>query len=415
MEVQGLISAIASPASPSALENVLGPLGVNLSLVSSAIQMAGMVAMAFLFSILGGAVKRVYFRIWTRAFLAMAVALVALEGAFHFPPGRWGLECIYYLGEYGFAYWLFLGFTAYSKREENIPPISRLGMAGAVLLACTLASLPGDFTVRYPIHALLLATGLAVSLPQAWRLRLHQEAAQVRFLATLAVGLLALNYFAHGAFMLWLQKTGATAGTGYSAYQSIGDLFFEVLVAFSLVILATVDVRRSLEAANQIMQGERDRLAMEAQTDPLTGCFNRRALDELQGRIGQRSGLVVVLDLDKLKPINDTLGHEAGDAAIQFAAQCFKALLRTHDHLFRTGGDEFVVVAFNLPLQLAERRFERLRETLRSYRLEGGEPCPLSASYGFAEFNEAQPLELALTLGDYAMYARKRARGAARE
>lgn len=345
----------------------------------------------------------------------MALALVALRASFHLPALRWGLESLYYLGEYGFAYLLYSGLLAYSSRDEKVMAVPKGWLAAGLLLAGLLASRSGDFTGRFPVHAVIFSLTLAASLPRVARLRLPPEGLQVRRLAALFIGALALNFFLNGAFTLLLDRADALAATSYSAYQCIVDLGFEVLVAFSLVALATVDVRRSLEAANQIMQGERDRAAMLAQTDALTGCFNRRALDELQGRIGQRSGLVVVLDLDKLKPINDTLGHEAGDAAIRFAAQCFKTLLRTHDHLFRTGGDEFVLVAFNLPLQLAERRLEKLLESLRTYRLENGEPYPLSASYGFAEFHQSQSLELAITLGDYAMYARKKARGLARE
>jgi diguanylate cyclase (GGDEF)-like protein len=236
----------------------------------------------------------------------------------------------------------------------------------------------------------------------------------VRAFAALALLGLALDFAFQGVFSLWLALRGHGTVTAYSAYHSILDLGSEVLLAFSLVSLATVDVRRSLEAANQIMQGERDRLAMLAHTDALTECFNRRALDELMGRVGQRTGLVAVLDLNKLKPINDTLGHAAGDSAIRFTAQALKGLLRTHDHLFRTGGDEFVLVAFNLPPTEAERRFEKLGRTLAGYHREDGNPHPLSISFGLAEFGLARPLESSLAQADAAMYAQKQARGMAR-
>lgn len=95
---------------------------------------------------------------------------------------------------------------------------------------------------------------------------------------------------------------------------------------------------------------DRAQLEFQALTDPLTGVWNRRALErDLQRELAraQRSGrqvTVVVLDLDGLKHINDTLGHAAGDAAILDLAASFTRELRAVDSIYRIGGDEFVVM-----------------------------------------------------------------------
>ena len=92
-------------------------------------------------------------------------------------------------------------------------------------------------------------------------------------------------------------------------------------------------------------------LRLEARTDPLTGCANRRALDEdLAPALAsaRRWGLdlaVVALDLDGLKSINDTYGHAAGDAALLALVACLKSVERDTDTLYRVGGDEFVLMA----------------------------------------------------------------------
>ncbi|HUY62892.1 MAG TPA: GGDEF domain-containing protein, partial [Acidimicrobiales bacterium] len=92
-------------------------------------------------------------------------------------------------------------------------------------------------------------------------------------------------------------------------------------------------------------------LRSAARSDPLTGCANRRALEEDLTRAvagARRSHLdvaVAVVDLDGLKQINDTDGHAAGDAALVALVASMRRALREADTLYRTGGDEFVVVA----------------------------------------------------------------------
>jgi trimeric autotransporter adhesin len=92
-------------------------------------------------------------------------------------------------------------------------------------------------------------------------------------------------------------------------------------------------------------------LRVQARTDPLTGCANRLALNEdltHAANSATRSGLDLALaavDLDGLKRINDTRGHKAGDAALQALVARLRSALRDADTLYRTGGDEFVVVA----------------------------------------------------------------------
>ena len=92
-------------------------------------------------------------------------------------------------------------------------------------------------------------------------------------------------------------------------------------------------------------------LRAAARHDPLTGCANRRALDEDLPRAlasAERSKLdlaVAVVDLDGLKQINDAEGHAAGDAALRSLVDALRRALREADTLYRAGGDEFVVVA----------------------------------------------------------------------
>src|SRR5258705_12396420 len=128
-------------------------------------------------------------------------------------------------------------------------------------------------------------------------------------------------------------------------------------------------VRREVELANSKLVEARDRLELLAQMDPLTEALNRHAFHSLlscpeRGKEAGTSGCVVVIDIDNLKPINDTLGHSAGDKAIRAVARAMRSLIRADDMLFRWGGDEFLVLLFKLPVNEASRRMMSLNDVL---------------------------------------------------
>jgi len=114
------------------------------------------------------------------------------------------------------------------------------------------------------------------------------------------------------------------------------------------------DLLRALSLAARRAEEDRrqaERLELRAATDPLTGLLNRRGWDRLvaieEDRC-QRHGLsaeIVVVDLDGLKRVNDTHGHEAGDGVIMRAATYIFSAVRVHDAVARLGGDEFGVLA----------------------------------------------------------------------
>ncbi len=89
------------------------------------------------------------------------------------------------------------------------------------------------------------------------------------------------------------------------------------------------------------MQRELER---QASTDPLTGLANRRAfLDALEARLRNEPGVLVFLDLDNLKPLNDQHGHEAGDVALRAVARLLRSTAAPGDVAARFGGDEFIL------------------------------------------------------------------------
>lgn len=167
---------------------------------------------------------------------------------------------------------------------------------------------------------------------------------------------------------------------------------------------------------------QRELLKALAQTDALTGLANFRALDvrmEEEFKRAQRYQYpvsVVTLDLDHLKSINDTMGHDAGNRAIFMLAAHLRSNLREVDFAARFGGDEFVVI---LPHQTASEAAifaERIRAGLHLLKLqrEDGNPqvLGLTMSVGVADYSPAAPKESAeelLKAADSALYEAKRA------
>jgi diguanylate cyclase (GGDEF)-like protein len=203
------------------------------------------------------------------------------------------------------------------------------------------------------------------------------------------------------------------------AIQCAGALLITLLaILFGTVMVRMRNVRRELETTNRKLLQARDQLELLVQMDPLTEALNRHAFHSLLRRpeSGQdvvTSGSVAVLDIDNLKPINDTMGHTAGDKAIRAVARATRSLVRADDMLFRWGGDEFLVLMFKLPQAEASRRMEKLNKILEE-NCESwiGMRLTVTVSFGVAGFNSLTDLGQAIEQADQAMYAqRNRVRG----
>lgn len=159
-----------------------------------------------------------------------------------------------------------------------------------------------------------------------------------------------------------------------------------------------------------------ERTRVEARIDPLTGLRNRRWADEaLRSEIGraERSGLplaVLSLDLDGLKPLNDTFGHATGDAVLRHVSRLIQGLMRRSDVASRIGGDEFLIMLPATDRDGAERLAERILERLEEDPpIHDGLPLTVGASIGSAVWVPGWDAERLIAAADTAMYDDKRA------
>ncbi|MET3803060.1 diguanylate cyclase (GGDEF)-like protein [Nakamurella sp. UYEF19] len=154
-----------------------------------------------------------------------------------------------------------------------------------------------------------------------------------------------------------------------------------------------------------------ERSATSAETDALTGLFNRRGWDRLLAaeearyrRFGH-TGSVIIMDLDSLKLVNDRDGHHSGDAHIRQAARAIVETTRDSDIVARLGGDEFGILAANANSRQAQHLVDRLSAQLTRVGTPG--------SIGHAPYTIISGFPGAWQNADAAMYEQKRLRRAA--
>jgi diguanylate cyclase (GGDEF)-like protein/PAS domain S-box-containing protein len=160
----------------------------------------------------------------------------------------------------------------------------------------------------------------------------------------------------------------------------------------------------------------REKLLNLSHMDELTGLSNRRGFQFLayqQIKLANRSGkglVLIFLDLDNMKWINDTLGHKAGDRALRETADVLRETMRKSDIIARIGGDEFVVLAIEAHADSEAIMLERLKRNLDRVNAPAGRDYELSFSYGTAYYNPDAPtsLEALLAEADELMYRAKR-------
>ncbi|HNQ03486.1 MAG TPA: EAL domain-containing protein [Thiobacillaceae bacterium] len=160
----------------------------------------------------------------------------------------------------------------------------------------------------------------------------------------------------------------------------------------------------------------------QARRDALTGAYNRRAFDEHWREAARDRRLdnvaLLLFDCDHFKAINDTYGHNVGDAVIQAIARCLQQALRVDDRLYRIGGDEFATVLIDTDVRHSQTVAERCLEHILSHDFrQNGLSEPVTISIGVAiaqdipETRERISLSELQKRADLAMYTAKRPGG----
>ena len=225
-----------------------------------------------------------------------------------------------------------------------------------------------------------------------------------------------------GQYVLHPIFSGETS-YGYLICKINKNKFADFAIYLKILINA---ICSSLEYTNRLMETERltnkytelkednTSLTKQSKTDELTGVLNRRGYYEFGQRTldiiqeMEHAGIVFFADMDNLKKINDTYGHDAGDEAIKLLAEVFKSVFRNNDVIGRLGGDEFGIVAPGMIIEhvplIRKKIDEACKNESKKYKL----PYTLSVSVGYASLEKSSLLKQLMTEADEMLYKEKR-------
>ncbi len=259
-----------------------------------------------------------------------------------------------------------------------------------------------------------LALGLAITLarPHGHVLRLATTddpgAIMLRRLGPLAVGLPLL--------LGWMRLAAGDAGV-FTDRVGTWWLTAATIVCFVALIWR---VASRLSAADGDRRALQEQLVRLAAYDGLTDLFNRHRFDQelarallIMRRYG-RPASVLIIDLDRMKAVNDELGHRVGDQILRAVADVLRREVRASDVAGRMGGDEFAVLLPETSPEGASLLAERIVREIRACRIardDGGDAAWTTVSIGVAALDADETAARALTNADAAMYEAKRAGG----
>jgi diguanylate cyclase (GGDEF)-like protein len=309
----------------------------------------------------------------------------------------WQMGLTWALVIFAFAYGgLIVALRPY-RRWAVFETSMATALLDSVVIAAFIASTGGD---RSPYYLLYYLSLTAIGM----RFELRQVVAMS--------GLYAASY---AVVFLWSWDP---------AMDAFGQLFLRSaymgLVAVSVGHLAREETSRSLqvEAFEKLHEENRKLMSKrekEARIDRLTGLTNRASLEKdahkALRRVRSTGGYLSVLfcDMDRLKAINDELGHDAGDRVLRQAGTLIRRALRSQDLVGRYGGDEFVVVLPNLTRETAFERADHLIAGFKQINEMLPEDLHVGLSVGIATYPfDAEDYPTLVKLADQAMYLAKR-------
>lgn len=225
--------------------------------------------------------------------------------------------------------------------------------------------------------------------------------AQPLVLATVAT-LIVIGITQTLSYVVW----GGMEG-GYDIWIVIMGVVIPACTCFPITLILLRQRRQLHETILRLEETQRQ-LHETASRDMMTGLLHRQAFKHAVRE--DSTGVMLMLDVDHFKSINDTYGHLAGDRALVLIASSLHVGTRETDVVARFGGEEFCIFLPGTDEALGLMIAERVRARVEALRFSvEGAPCPLTISIGMAFKTADDPIDAALNAADGALYAAKRA------
>jgi diguanylate cyclase (GGDEF)-like protein len=300
--------------------------------------------------------------------------------------------------------------------EAELPRgnLSTLAVQGFLLLGESLAFIwlveriaTGDWVQAACLGQFILAMAAAfvsIYCAAARRRRLYQPIARLETLIPeIRAGKIATD-----------ELSGVEGPLGPIARQ-VQELLREIKTQKAEMAEMDREIRQKIANRTEALERKIGSLHNQAHRDVLTGLLNRRALNDHLAKVIERCAVkglpvgVLMIDVDNFKPLNDTLGHAAGDDLLRSLGQLFRSTLRDSDTAFRCGGDEFVIVLENSDTKGARSLADRLTALVDGLTKTMKVPSPPRLSIGAATLSEISPqsADALLEEADKRLYAVK--------
>ncbi|WP_109480456.1 GGDEF domain-containing protein [Paraburkholderia sp. C35] len=198
----------------------------------------------------------------------------------------------------------------------------------------------------------------------------------------------------------------AAAHADASEYrQSLGEL----ITHYERLMRETRRLIGRSDRAEREMQALAQQLAHRATHDALTGVFNRSAVIERTAKaLRHDSAVMIILDIDEFKRVNDDFGHPAGDAVIMGIVECLRGIVREPGFIGRVGGEEFTVLLPGFEIADALQHAEKMREAIGRLVFASPVDRRITASFGVSANAAGTDFDTAYGLADEALYRAKR-------
>lgn len=192
----------------------------------------------------------------------------------------------------------------------------------------------------------------------------------------------------------------------YTVEDYVNDHYLLVIILVAVIIAVICGFVAYIVNS----KSKRDILYEMAHKDSMTGIFNRRAFDEKMDGYGKSivggNMMILMMDLNGLKKVNDTLGHEAGDEMIEGAAGCMKRILSPYGEIYRTGGDEFVAI-INIRKSEQNKLIKSLNKSFSEWKGKICDSLSVSIGYYYCDDESKLTMKDLMLISDQRLYKQK--------
>ncbi len=368
---------------------------------STTLQIVSDVMIVLFFIVLTRTLRRPELKLWLYAWLANVAALGVTVTYWLVNPNTVAMARPFSVGyaffKTTFIILLIAGALDFTRHALGAAKLGKI-FGGIFLYALCLSyfsiSLVNLGMVQSMLNGVLFLSG-------AWLVLHTAPAGQAWLVMGLALrGLFAvMEGVVYTGMFFEVQWVSSPFVSGFLASHSSFDAAAEWMISLGCALMMYRVIHEELITAKARLQSLADH-------DDLTGLMNRRSLIPIMREAADNGATVLFFDLNKFKQINDTMGHQTGDACLKRFGAVLSANFRPSDHVIRYAGDEFIVVAPGMKPEDVSGRIAAARDQLN---VAGEKTPPMRFSVGISYLEVNGEPEQAIRDADAAMYREKHA------